>query len=86
MYLEKSSISTRMYRFPALVLGVIGPQRSSCTSSSALVARYVVALGNYCLACFPSKQDPHTFTSVSILGIPITISHDIIDFIASRFI
>lgn len=73
-----------MYIFFAAVGGEIGLQRSPWISSSARDARYEVALGNACLACFPSKHHAHVSFSFGALDIPTTSSFITIDFIVSK--
>lgn len=63
-----------MYLLCDGVAGDIGPQRSACSNSSARLDLYVVAEGNGCLVCLPTKQESQICLTSSISGRPSTIS------------
>ena len=75
VYLEKSSTMTKMYFFPAMLSGVIGPMRSMCTSSSIPLDLISEICLCWTFTCLPWQHPPHTVSvCFSSSGIPLTTS------------
>jgi len=54
-----------MYLLPPFEDGLIGPQRSECTSSKTSIALYEFPLGNGLRCCLLTTQSSHAFDGLS---------------------
>lgn len=86
MYLDKSSTKTKMYHFPAILSGVMGPIRSMFTSSSMcfyLISAYLfvfdfdlfalIACSTYCVCLFFQARYSSNHFSIHKSGQPMGI-------------
>jgi len=62
-----------MYLLPLFEDGLIGPQRSECTSSKTSFALHEFPLENGLQSYLLTTQSSHTFDELSNFGIPSTI-------------
>lgn len=69
-----------------MVGGVIGPQKSACSSSNGLEARKDSFFGEDCQDCFPTRHDSYIMVLSFIFGSPRTIYFRNIVFIVLKLI